>query len=793
VDRAHGLWIAFLALWALTQAVYGAVAPWALAATAGALVVLNVAAAALLPGAVPLSRVSKTFLAAGAAIFLIQFLPLGFLFPMTSSMRQSHGITGLWPGTADTFLTLRCFVQVLVYVLTVLLILKLRSDGVSTARMVKGICVVLVFQSTYVLAQKFFGLREIPFFGPRTDTSSASGTFVNRNTLAGVLAMGIVAAAALTYSRFAGRRRDLGVAWALVTALFVAGLALSKSRGGALGAAVGLIALPFLYRGRASPAGAIAVFVAGAVGMLLADPAVVLNRFGEIDPQQIQANERWKIWTTTAAAAAHQPLFGFGVGTHPHAYHPYQPPMLVGQVHHAHNEYVNFFFEGGILWAGLLVAGFALWAVRTWKGSQRLQGPDRLLPTAAIAAACAEAVHSFVDFDLRTTSAGMLFAVMIGLGGSIQRAGAAPCRRTVPAVAGLTGLALLLLLLVPLDSDKWVEEATANGAARAAGLCTRALSLSPFNFRAAWVLAREAPDEGLADRRFAVAADLWPAHPGLQEDVALWFWSRLEETGDRSCLDRSAVCARRLFLQRPWDVERVMKRIWRKDRPLQDYSSLLPETPAAAGGFASLLVGKGRWRDALDVFSKGCPEHPANAAVFDGFADRLQAEGQWGMEASVRARRVSFRSDPTAHGAAARAWLRLEAFERALEQAQLARRTDPSNVEWVVLLGDIHRASRSLERALEAYVEAVRMAPLDVRHILRRASLYSEMQLHSSAADDYRQALRARPGDREASLGLSRALASSNDRVGARRIVEEFLERHPGDAEAMQFRAELAR
>ena len=66
MDRAKFLWIAFLVVWALSQLVYGAIAPWAVAATAGALVLLHAAAFVLLPGGLSLSRVTVGFLAAAA-------------------------------------------------------------------------------------------------------------------------------------------------------------------------------------------------------------------------------------------------------------------------------------------------------------------------------------------------------------------------------------------------------------------------------------------------------------------------------------------------------------------------------------------------------------------------------------------------------------------------------------------------------------------------------------------------------------------------------------------------------
>ncbi len=771
MDRAHGLWFAWLAVWAAGQFVYGAVAPWAVAATALATAALLALSLVLLPGGLPLSRPTLAFLAAAAAVFALQFAPLGFLFPATAALQAQHKITGLFCGTADAFLTLRVLAQFASYLASGLLVLKLRRDGVSSSTILQGLCAVLLAQAAYALVQQFAGFKDVPFYGPRPAPDAASGTLVGRNTFAGLMAMGAVAAAALATSRFLGRRRlDSGIGWALAAAFFLVGLVLSKSRGGSVGPAVGLLLLPLLHRGRGSAAAALAVVAAGIIGVALADPSILAGRFNELDPQELREDTRWRIWTSTASAATHQPVLGYGVGTHPTAYHPYQPVDLVGQVHHAHNEYVNFLFEGGILWLLTLTAGFAWWAWRTWSSSRRLPGPDRIFPAAALAAACAEAAHSMVDFDLRTTSAGLLFAALIGLGGSAQRAKSEPSNLTAGLVAAVTSLAGLLLLLLPLDSDAIVDDAAASEADRAAMLSKQALRLSPYNYRAAWILARatEEPD------RFATAADLWPAHAELQKDVGLHFW----ELGDRS---RAAVCLRRLFQQRPAEVEPVLKDLWSRERALSDYEALLPEAPPAWGAYAGFIVAKGKWREGLDAFKKGVPEVPGNAGVYDAFAARLTSAGQWGMAAAILDRRLKVKSDPPAQAAAARAWAKLEAWDRALDAARMARRTDPLNVEWVLLEAEVLRSDRQLEKSLEALMEALRLAPLEVGVLMRRAALYVEMKLWSSAADDYKAALRSRPGDREASLGLVQALAASGDRLEARKVLEDYLRRNPAD------------
>jgi tetratricopeptide (TPR) repeat protein/O-antigen ligase len=798
MNRAHSLWTLFLVLWSLTQLVFGAVTPWLVAVTALALLALNVAAHLLCPEELRLGKATLLYLGIALGIFALQIIPLEFLFPATRTLRSSHGVKGLWPGTADLFLTVRCLVQFLVYVLTALLVLKLRAQGVSASRMMKGVCLVLALQAAYAVIQALGGLPEIPFYGPRESLDSASGTFVNRNTLGGILAMGLVASAALAYSGLVGGRSvEAGIGWALVTALFALGIVLSKSRGGAIGASVGLLLLPLLHRGGPSLAAAGVVVLVGGVGVLLADPSVLLERFGELEAQGWRENSRFKIWSASAAAALDQPLLGFGMGTYPSAFHPYQPASMAGEVHHAHDEYVNFLFEGGLSWLVVQLGGLAVWTARSWKGARALAGPDRILPAAAIAAVGAEAVHSLVDFDLRVTSAGMLLGVLLGLGAAVQ--GGAPARPQ-PKLAGallvLSLVASLALMVLPLDSEGFVREAAESEKPQAQRLCLRALGLSPYNFRAAWVLARaseEDPDRALGGRRYSRAADLYPAHPGLQRDVGLWFFIRHVESGEGKDLEEAARAYRRLFLQRPDLVEENLRVIWQKSRSLGDYEALLPGTPEAAGEMAGFLVGKGKWREAMDLFRRACPESPQNAPVFDRFAARLEKEGQWGLEAFVRDRRLKQKSDPPTHAQEARAWGRLEAYDRALPEAAVARRMDPGNPEWAALAGDLEREAGHLDAALQAYMEAIRLAPLRVDLRVKRASLYEAIKLYSAAAEDYQVALRSRPGDGELVLGLARSQAAAGDRAKARETLLDYLRGHPADAPARQLLGDLSR
>jgi tetratricopeptide (TPR) repeat protein len=724
------LWFGFLAVWASGQAWTGAVSPPAVSLTTGALALLYAASLSAVPDAPGASRELRAFLGIGTAIVALQLLPIPWLFPRATAWRAAHEVGPAWPGTADLFLTLRVVAQALGYVLAGLLVLRLRRGGLGSGEILQGLAAVLVLQAAFALVRFFAGIEQVPFYEGKTGSGAASGSLVSRNQFAGLMAMGLVATAALAYSRFAWKKRiAAGVGWSLAAALFATALVLSRSRGGAVAAAAGLVLLPLLHRGGTSAAAAGVVGAIAAAGVALGDPAILLERFEGLDPFALAEDSRWAIWTSTARAAMDQPLLGFGLGTHPHAYHPYQPVDLVGQIHHAHNEYVNFLFEGGFALLLLLAGGFAVWLRRSLAGAGRHAGPERFLPVAGVAAACAEAVHAFVDMDLRVTSVGLLFAALAGLGASLGRSTAPPSRRGGWILAAVS-LAAAAALFLPFDAE--------------------AAGVSPFHALATFArgeAARRAGDLETADRRFATASDLWPANARLQGAAGLWFWER----NDR---ERAAACFRRQFAQRPSDVETVLALVW---RPGMEVEPLLPPgRPAAWGVYAGFLATRGRWKEAKDVFERSVPASEENAAVFDRFADRLGAASQWGLEAVVRDRRLSVKSDPGAHAAAAAAWRKLGAYGPAIDRIGKARLVDPSNAAWASMEGDLRRESGDREGALRSYMDAVALAPLDLAPVRRRALLYEELKLREQAAEDWRRVLRSLPGDAEAKAGLER-------------------------------------
>ncbi len=758
--RVHALWIAFLAVWAAALFVFGAVKPWAQASTAVAMAVLYGLSLVLLPDPPRLSKTGLLFLGGFAAILLLQAAPLPFLYPYTTRLRETHGVGAFWPGTADAYLSVRFAAQAAAYVLAALLVLRLRQSGLSTSTALRGLLLVAGLEAAWGVIRALGGIPWIPFYdGPRTD--GASGTLVNRNNFAGLCGMGLVLAAALAAARFTwparrsdesgrpalGRRIESGLGWALLAALFAAAILLSTSRGAALSTLAGLAVLPFLHRGRANAAGVTALVAAGVVAFVAANPSGLIERFVTIDPFEISGDMRWRIWTHTTSAAWHQPLLGFGVGTHPNAFHPFQPPTMPGQVQHAHNEYVNVLFEAGLAGLAFTLAAIGAWLTRAWRGLRPLHSPDRLPAAGVVAAAVVVLAHSLVDFDLRITGVGLMWAALVGLGASLSRGGE-PAKATSWAAACAGAAIAAALAFAPLTS----------------------LGLTPYDHALAWKAGEH-----------KVAADLFPAHPGLQREAGLGFWAEGDTAG-------AALCLKRLFLQKPEEVEPVLAEIYEGAAPVSSYEALLPGTSESAARLASFLARQGDWQKGMEVFERGVSKDAEAAGSHDYFASVLRGAGQWGLEARVRDRRVEAKSDAWAYAAGAEAWHRLGVQDRALERAVTAERIDPSNGAWTALKAEILAAKGDELGAMEGLTEALRKSPTELNYKLRRAQLASSQKAYQSAAEDFREVLRSRPGDRATVLGLARALLGAGQKDSARLLLDEWLGKHPADAEAEALR-----
>ncbi len=224
------------------------------------------------------------------------------------------------------------------------------------------------------------------------------GTLGQPNPYAGYLGYLAPVAAAITVTalgmwRNTGRPRDLvtciicaGTAFALV-----AGILMSWSRGAWLGLSAGLLVVFGLTSRRSALIALLAVSVlilvvaVAGIGWL---PDSIEGRVqdlgsytGNLDPAKTEITdenfsvlERLAHWQAGRLMFEHEPWLGVGIGNYSAYYDRYAQPYWYDPLGHAHNVFINFLAETGILGLGAFVTfwmavAFSL-SRRVWRGCQ---------------------------------------------------------------------------------------------------------------------------------------------------------------------------------------------------------------------------------------------------------------------------------------------------------------------------------------------------------------------------------------------------------------------------------------
>ena len=287
------------------------------------------------------------------------------------------------------------------------------------------------------LASVFVGLIQVAQ-GPSsplrffefTNVSETVGFFANRNHFAALLycLLFLVAAFAADAAAALGRAHSqkqfkttpivtLALSFTIIVVL-IAAQAMARSRAGLILTSVALLAvLATAQSPRAAKGATYGKLVFGATVLAIIFSAQfalyrILERFGT-DPL---SDARIAFARNTIDAAKAFMPFGAGVGTFVPVYAMFERPQDIiadSYANHAHNDFLELWLEAGL--AGVvLIMVFAMWFVlrsaKIWAHTCRDGlGLDRSLISAATLIIALLAVHSLVDYPLRT---GAMMSVM---------------------------------------------------------------------------------------------------------------------------------------------------------------------------------------------------------------------------------------------------------------------------------------------------------------------------------------------------------------------------------------------
>lgn len=305
---------------------------------------------------------------------------------------------------------------------------QLRTSQVRTATQ------VLV---AVAAVQAVAGLMQYGMLGGGAASARASGTFVNPNHFAGLLLMVLPIALMGLAVEIGDRTRErvrgrgmIGVfkravaskglkvlAAAVVAVLILVAIVYSRSRAGIALAAIGvalttLAAAPRVGGPRAY--GVIGLVLAIAVGVALAIGLIpVVDRFAETD---MLDDDRWPMIMGAIGMAGQFFPMGSGTGTFAALYPPFQPAGILAFVHRAHNEYVEWIVEGGLLALVAILFAVALYAIRVVLLARATERHRvHYLQVGAALGVLLMALHSLVDFNLRIPANAMVFAFLSGV------------------------------------------------------------------------------------------------------------------------------------------------------------------------------------------------------------------------------------------------------------------------------------------------------------------------------------------------------------------------------------------
>lgn len=304
-----------------------------------------------------------------------------------------------------------------------------------------GLFAGIALHAVWALIALLF-LNDIAFWGEKAAYSGvATGTFVNRNSFANFLAMGLCLGVAMILSRanaphirmpggrsmFSERNLETFALW-IVAGIIAITLMLTQSRMGVVSGFVGVLVVYFvmvLKREHSKIAAAMRVAVIGLVAII---GGFGLFGRGLLERGLFTATDsvnRSELYRQVIGMIADRPLAGTGLDTFQPAYElVHQPPVSAGFVWHlAHNTYLALWSELGVVIGTLPMIAVAM-AAWNLVSIIRRRRTDHAVAAAALGVIVLQALHSTVDFSLEIQANLMLFVMIVAMGlGQFRRRG----------------------------------------------------------------------------------------------------------------------------------------------------------------------------------------------------------------------------------------------------------------------------------------------------------------------------------------------------------------------------------
>ena len=335
--------------------------------------------------------------------------------------------------SVDPWLSFEKIMQSLSLLVFMLLALVLLGSRQRVKLTMWVIVYAALFQAVFGSLMVLSGV-DYHLFGPKQHSLDvATGTFVNRNHLAGFLSMSLAIGIGLLLSQMKYRPnrtlRQLMRDWfgvmldkkmqlRIMLAIVVIALVLTRSRMGNSAFFTSLLICAFIWiflSGRRLRPAILILFAS----LILVDMYIVGTWFGfekvveRLEQTSVATEIRIDVATHLLGAIADFGLTGSGSGTFRVVYPSYKDPQISNSFLYAHNDYLQFILETG--WAFIFLCLLVLMSLYSAFQAMRTRKDPlaRGLGFASLMGMLGMLIHSAVDFNLQIPANSMLFVLLI--------------------------------------------------------------------------------------------------------------------------------------------------------------------------------------------------------------------------------------------------------------------------------------------------------------------------------------------------------------------------------------------
>jgi O-antigen ligase len=331
-------------------------------------------------------------------------------------------------------------IRFLAYLAAFVLATQVFDSRQRSSLLVRALIGLGLIEAVYGSVEYLSGWEKIFTYSKQAYTGMATGTYINHNHFAGALEMTLPFLVGYVFYYFQiwqeGRSQRFSrspqsassagfaaVACMFLVIVILVGLLFSRSRTGILAALISLMFVALLAQLRMRRKTwllGLFIFLVVAVSYgLWIGLGPVLERFEllSLGQRNFDVATRLSFSKDALGIIRDYPWTGMGLGTFGTGFRHYQTDWVNFFVDHAHNDYVEFAAETGLLGAVLVFAPIAYLLVRmivAFVTDSRRYRPSVLL--GCVGSVLAILLHSATDFNLQIPANALILAVVLGIG-----------------------------------------------------------------------------------------------------------------------------------------------------------------------------------------------------------------------------------------------------------------------------------------------------------------------------------------------------------------------------------------